>query len=173
MHYEFRKAETKDVNNIWDVLQQAIARRKEDGSRQWQDGYPNPEVVQSDIDKQAGFMLCDADTVIGYCAVFVNDEPAYEKIDGKWLTNGDFVAVHRVAVSDQYTGKGLAKIILRFVEEYAMSMQIVSIKADTNFDNPAMMKTFEKLGYSYCGEVYFRGGARRAYEKVLKPNFNL
>jgi hypothetical protein len=29
------------------------------------------------------------------------------------------------------------------------------------------MKIFEKLGYTLCGEVYFRGGARKAYEKVL------
>jgi hypothetical protein len=28
-----------------DILQQAIARRKADGSNQWQDGYPNPEVI--------------------------------------------------------------------------------------------------------------------------------
>jgi hypothetical protein len=30
---------------IWIILQQAIARRKADGSNQWQDGYPNPEVI--------------------------------------------------------------------------------------------------------------------------------
>jgi hypothetical protein len=38
---------------------------------------------------------------------------------------------------------------------------------DTNFDNLPMLNIFEKLGYTYCGEVYFRGSARRAYEKVL------
>ena len=44
---------------------------------------------------------------------------------------------------------------------------ILSIKADTNFDNAGMLRVFEKLGYTYCGEVYFRGAARRAYEKRL------
>ncbi len=40
---------------------------------------------------------------------------------------------------------------------------------DTNFDNTPMLRILEKLGYTYCGEVYFRGSARRAYEKVLAP----
>jgi hypothetical protein len=36
-------------------LQQAIARRKEDGSNQWQDGYQS-DGIQNDIDKNAGFV---------------------------------------------------------------------------------------------------------------------
>jgi len=168
MEYAFRKAEITDFNPIWDILSQAILRRKEDGSNQWQDGYPNPDVIKKDMECKAGFVLTDGDSVIGYCAVLINDEPEYLKIKGKWLTNEDFVVIHRVAISEDYIGKGLAKHILRFVEDYAMSNQIYSIKADTNFDNIAMMKTFEKLGYIYCGEVYFRGSPRRAYEKVLQ-----
>jgi hypothetical protein len=40
MTYNFRKATTSEIPQIWDILQQAIARRKEeDGSNQWQDGY--------------------------------------------------------------------------------------------------------------------------------------
>lgn len=30
-----------------------------------------------------------------------------------------------------------------------------------------MLKIIEKLGYKYCGEVYFRGVARKAFEKLL------
>ncbi|MES2853021.1 MAG: GNAT family N-acetyltransferase [Bacteroidota bacterium] len=152
---------------MWEILQQAIQRRKEDGSNQWQDGYPNPEVIQKDIEKGKGFVLVDGETIIGYSAVLINDEPAYEKIEGKWLTNGDFVVLHRVAISEKYLGKGLAKMILKYIEEFAISNNIYSIKADTNFDNIAMMKIFESSGYTYCGEVYFRGSPRKAYEKVL------
>lgn len=171
MAYTFRKAELADLHLIWDILQQAIIRRREDGSNQWQDGYPNLGVIQKDIERGAGFVLTEKDTIIGYVAVLVNDEPQYAKIEGEWLTSGDFVVVHRVAVSENYLGKGLAKRILGFVEDYAIDKHINSIKADTNFDNIAMMKTFENLGYVYCGEVYFRGSARRAYEKVLSKRY--
>ena len=36
-----RKAAFSELPIIWDILQQAIEQRKQDGSEQWQDGYPN------------------------------------------------------------------------------------------------------------------------------------
>ncbi len=167
MKYQFRKAEISDAAQIWEILRTAIARRKADGSNQWQDGYPNQEAVMKDIERGEGYVLTDGEAIAGYSAVIINDEPAYQNIEGKWLTNGDFVVVHRVAVSEQYIGKGLAKAILDNVEDFAVKSKIYSLKADTNFDNIAMIKTFERAGYSFCGQVYLRGMPRRAYEKVL------
>ena len=167
MNYHFRKAELSEITPIWEILQQAILRRKKDGSKQWQDGYPNKDVVQKDIEKGEGFVLVKEQRIIGYSAVLVNDEPAYEKIEGNWLTNDDFVVVHRVAISEKYLGKGYGKMILKRIEDFAVSKNVYSIKADTNFDNIAMMKIFESSGYIYCGEVYFRESSRKAYEKVL------
>lgn len=171
MNYHFRKAELSEIAPIWEILQQAIIRRKEDGSKQWQDGYPNPEVVQKDIEQGEGFVLVNGGTIIGYSAVLINDEPAYAEIEGNWLSNDDFVVIHRVAISEKYLGKGLAKMIIKNIEDFALSNNIYSIKADTNFDNTAMIKIFENSGYAYCGEVYFRGSSRKAYEKVLVKSF--
>lgn len=170
MNYQFRKALQSDIPEIWLILQQAIKHRKEDGSKQWQNGYPNPEVIQKDIYKDAGYVLTEEETIVGYCALLINDEPVYENIVGKWLSNDDYVILHRVAISDSYLGKGLAKKIVEYSEDYARSKNIYSIKADTNFDNPAMINIFEKLGYSFCGEVQFEGGSRKAYEKLLIRN---
>jgi RimJ/RimL family protein N-acetyltransferase len=167
MNFEFRKAEPLDKGAIWAILQEAILRRRNDGSDQWQDGYPNQDVVSADIEKDAGFVLTEEDKVIGYCAVFTNDEPEYANIEGKWLSHGDFLVVHRIAIAGYYAGKGLAKEILLNVEHLALAKNIFSIKVDTNFDNIAMIKTFEKLEYVYCGEVTFRGNPRRAYEKIV------
>ncbi len=167
MNYSFRKATTCEIPAIWEILQNAIARRKEDGSEQWQDGYPNPDVIQKDIQADAGFVLTDEEKIIGYCAVIINDEPEYAKIVGKWLTNDDFVVFHRLAISENYLGKGLSKKIIEDIEDFAINKNIYSVKADTNFDNLAMLKIFQTLGYSFCGNVYFRGGERKAFEKVL------
>lgn len=166
----FRKAELPEADAVWKILQQAVLRRKNDGSQQWQDGYPNFETVTSDIEKGVGYVLTDNEKVIGYSAVIFNDEPAYEAIEGKWLSEGDFVVVHRVAVSEDYVGKGLSKTIFRYIEELAVWNSVFSVRADTSFDNPAMLKTFENLGYTYCGEVYFRESARKAFEKLLKES---
>ena len=167
MNYDFRKATASEMPQIWTIIQQAIVRRKNDGSQQWQDGYPNEDVIRTDIAKDFGYVLTDNDTIVGYAAILFNDEPAYEQLKGTWLTNGDFAVVHRVAISDDYLGKGLAQKVFLFTEDLAIENNIFSIKVDTNFDNIPMLKILEKLGYTYCGEVTFRGGIRKAFEKKL------
>ena len=168
MNYHFRKAEIGEIGEIWTILQQAIARRKNEGSNQWQDGYPNPEVVQNDIEKEYAYVLTEAENIIGYCAVVFNYEPEYSKIEGKWLTNLDFIVIHRLALAENYLGKNLSKMMIEFVEDLAKINDIYSIKVDTNHDNIPMLKIFEKSGFSFCGIVHFRGSPRRAYEKVLE-----
>jgi GNAT superfamily N-acetyltransferase len=167
MNYNFRKAVLTDVPQIWEIIQQAILRRKKDGSQQWQDGYPNVSVIEEDILKGVGYVLTDNETISGYTAIMINDEPAYANLEGKWLTNEDFVVVHRLAVSDNYIGQGLAQKMMLCTEEIALENNIFSVKVDTNFDNIPMLKIFEKLGYTYCGEVMLRGGIRKAFEKKL------
>lgn len=168
MNYQFRLAIETEIPQIWSILQQAIERRKNDGSNQWQNGYPNPETVQDDIAKGHGFVLTEGETLVSYGAVIINDEPAYLDIKGKWLTNDDFVVVHRVAISEAYLGKGLVQKMFAYIEDFARKNKIYSIKVDTNFDNQAMLRIMEKLGYTFCGEVYFSGSPRKAFEKVLE-----
>lgn len=169
MKYRFEKATLTQAEQIWQILSNAITRRKNDGSDQWQDGYPNPSVIEMDIKGGNGFVIADNNVVVAYCAILINDEPEYAKIKGHWLTDSDFVVFHRVAVSALYLGQGLSKLMLRFIEEFAIRNNIYSIRADTNFDNKAMLAVFQKAGYIYCGEVSFRGSPRKAFEKVLKP----
>lgn len=171
MDYKIRvslqKATISQSSKIWEIIQTAIDRRKVDGSNQWQDGYPNLAVVENDIEKEQGFVLMADHNIVGYCAILINDEPEYKNIEGEWLSDTDFVVFHRVAIAEEYLGKGLAKKMMTMIEEFALNNSIYSVKADTNFDNIAMLTLFEKLGYTYCGEVYFRGSARKAFEKTL------
>lgn len=167
MSLEFRRAKLSELNEIWRIIQHAIARRKADGSNQWQDGYPNPDILMKDINKEQGFVLIKDHKIVGYSAVLINDEPQYDDIDGEWLTNGDFVVFHRVAISPDFLGQGYAKRLIGFIHDFAKEKGINSVKADTNFDNPAMLRLFEKMGYSYCGGVLINGSPRKAYEKVL------
>lgn len=162
-----RPALPEEATKIWEILQQSIERRKKDGSAQWQDGYPNLQSVNTDISKNEGFVITVNDKIAVYGALIVNDEPAYDDIEGKWLTDGDFVVIHRVAVDEEFHGTGLVQTFFEKSEEFARQNSIFSIKVDTNYDNGAMLHVLKKLNYTYCGEVYFRGSSRKAFEKVL------
>jgi GNAT superfamily N-acetyltransferase len=162
-----RKADISEVPQIWSILQDAIEQRRQDGSTQWQDGYPNELTIQNDIQNGYAYVLTEDESILCYAAIIFEKEPAYEEIQGKWLTNGDYAVVHRVAASKLAKGKGIATKLFKNIEQICITNNIYSIKVDTNFDNIPMLKILEKLDYSYCGEVFFRGAARKAFEKKL------
>lgn len=165
-----QKATTSQIPAIWEILQQAIEQRRLDGSQQWQDGYPNPDTIQNDINNGNGYVLLDNEVIIAYAAIIFEIEPAYNELVGEWLTNDDYVVIHRVATSNAVKGKGVATHLFKLIEDLSIEQGVFSIKVDTNFDNIPMLRIMDKLGYTYCGEVFFRGSARRAYEKVLRKS---
>lgn len=164
---EFRKAKESEIDEVWEILQYAIARRKSDGSRQWQDGYPNLDSIRNDLKNDWAYVIADEQGVLAYGAVILDGEPAYIDIEGEWLSSGDYVVLHRVAAAERAKGMGIATYFFTYVEDLALSQNVHSIKVDTNFDNIAMLKILDRLGYQYCGEVYFRGSARKAFEKLI------
>ena len=164
---EFRKAIAAEVDDIWTIIQYAIEKRKADGSQQWQDGYPNRDSIVSDIANDHGYVIVDEYGVLGYGAVIFEIEPAYTDIEGQWLSDGEYVVIHRVAASERAKGLGIATHFFRYVETLAKENDVHSVKVDTNYDNIAMLRILDKLGYQYCGEVYFRGSARKAFEKLV------
>ncbi|MFM1877993.1 MAG: hypothetical protein RLZZ241_859 [Bacteroidota bacterium] len=162
-----RPATSKDATTIWVIIQQAIAQRKRDGSEQWQNGYPSETTVLEDINKGYGYVLEDNRGVLAYAAILFENEPAYEEITGAWVSNGPYTVVHRVATADAFKGQGIGLMLMEKIEQLSLSRRIFSIKVDTNFDNIPMLKILDRLQYTYCGEVFFCGDMRKAYEKVL------
>ncbi len=122
---EFRKATIKDFSAIWEIIKFAIESRKIDGSKQWQDGYPNTETIFSDIENGYGYVLVENKQLLFYSAIIFDIEPAYEAIEGKWLTNGDYCTVHRMAVAPTAVSKGLAteKCITKHYPDQAFTLK--------------------------------------------------
>ena len=163
-----RQATINDFLEIWNVIQQAILKRKNEGSNQWQDGYPNLEIIEDDISNGFGNVIVNNEnSIIGYVAIIDEIEPAYTAIEGKWLNDDPYIVIHRLAVAQDITIKGLGTWTMQEIENIALEKDIHSIKVDTNFDNIAMLRVFDKLDYIYCGEVNFGGGIRKAFQKIL------
>lgn len=165
------KAVLEDIDAIWKILEQAILKRKEEGSNQWQDGYPNIDVIRNDIYNNCGYVVKINNTeIIAYAAISDKEESAYNELEGEWLTDNPYIVIHRLAVSQENKIKGLGTWIMQEAENIALSKNITSIKVDTNFDNVGMLRVFEKLGYKFCGEVQYRGDKRNAFEKIILNN---
>lgn len=183
----FRKAVPEDSGAAWSILKAAKERMRLEGRTQWQGTYPSPDSVEDDIRKGYGHVLevfpsgnvsSDSDTVMDVCsgsamtavaaygAVVFDGEPAYDALEGKWLSEQPYVAVHRLAVAGGFAGRGLAQHFLQEAAKLAVSMGIHSFKVDTNHDNVQMLHILDKLGFSFCGTVRYES-PRLAFEKLI------
>ena len=165
-----RPAMLSEIEEIMPVFAQARAAIAELGIDQWQDGYPTAEHIADDIEKGYGYVLCVKGKVEGYFAMLPDGEPTYDKIyDGNWLTDGDYMTVHRMAMSDAMRGQGGAAEAMRYAVSRALRAGMQSVRIDTHQGNLRMRKFLEKQGFSTCGTIYLANGASRvAYQRDLR-----
>jgi RimJ/RimL family protein N-acetyltransferase len=166
---EFRKATLKDVPQIMNIIYKAQENFRIKGIDQWQNNYPNEEIIIDDINKGYGFVLSENDYIIGYVAISFDGEETYNKIyDGQWLSNGEYAVIHRIAINENYKGRGYSYKIMENVEKYCKDNGVYSIKVDTHIKNIPMQRIMERLNYIYCGKIYLKDGSERiAFEKLL------
>ncbi|MGI6537553.1 MAG: GNAT family N-acetyltransferase [Caldicoprobacterales bacterium] len=166
---EFRRAVVSDINRIMDIIKQAQAYLKEQGIDQWQNNYPNPEVIREDIEKGYGYVLLKDGKIIGTAAVSFDGEKTYEKIyDGNWLSSFDYAVIHRIAVDSDFKGQGFASVIIKNVEKMCSDKGVYSVRVDTHEDNKSMQRLLEKNGFQFCGIIYLADNSKRlAFEKLV------
>lgn len=166
---EFRRTVLDDVDNVMEIIKQAQAYFKEQGIDQWQNNYPNVEVISEDIANGHSYVLVKDNNIIATVAVSFDGEKTYESIyEGEWITNGEFAVIHRIAVDNNYKGLGISSEIIKHIEKLCLDRRVGSIKADTHEENLSMQKLLKKNDFKYCGIIYLESGNRRvAFEKVI------
>lgn len=164
---KLRPATNADLPRMWEMILQAKAQMYRENKQQWDESYPLPTHLQADIDKGYAHVLEEEGSVIAYGAIAFDGEPAYDAIDGKWLSVQPYVVLHRLAVADEAKRKGVAVRFFQEVMKLALSKGIHSFKVDTNFDNLYMHKVLSKCGFEYCGEIHYPRGDRWGYELIL------
>jgi GNAT superfamily N-acetyltransferase len=167
----FRNGNKADLSRMMEIVRQAQISIGKLGIDQWQNGYPTEEIMHNDV--KNGYSLVgttDVGKIIAIATIIYNNEPTYDRIyDGEWLSRGDFVVVHRMAVAEESRQKGIASKLLREIEKQAIIKNIPSFKIDTHEGNIPMRRTFESNGFTYCGRIFLQNGNPRvAYEKELR-----
>ena len=165
-----RLAEKKDIDKIMQIIADARESIGRLGIDQWQYGYPTRDIVKEDISLERSFVVIDDDGVV--CATFalmLNGEPTYKKIYcGAWIGDGEYLALHRIAINSDRKGKGIAEEIISFISSFGRTHGYSSIKVDTHVGNIPMRKMLEKNGFEYCGTIHLLDGQERvAYEKII------
>lgn len=167
MEYVFGLAEKNDLTRIMEIIGQAKNQMYREGKRQWDDSYPARQHIAADIDAGNGYVLFLSGRVIAYGAIVFSGEPAYTSIQGRWLSDRQFVVLHRLAVADEVKRQGIATRFMEEAENLSRAKGFHSSRIDTNCDNVYMQRILEKRNFIYCGEIFYERGSRMAYEKLI------
>ena len=163
---EIRMAYPNEINRIMEIIQDGKDSLATAGVDQWQDGYPDQEIIFEDILESRGYVAVENQEVVAYAALYKGNEAAYNDIyDGKWEhDNYLYISFHRVAVAKEAAGRGVAQTFLQGLIEGEKGPDF---RCDTHPDNKVMQHLLEKLGFHYCGKVPI-DGVRLAYQKIKR-----
>lgn len=166
---EFRRTVEEDVNRVMEIIKQAQDYFKECNIDQWQNGYPNLQIIKEDIKNGWSYVLLKDNDIVATAAISFDKETTYERIhDGKWLSNDAYAVIHRIAVDRNLKGLGLGAEIMKEAEKLMLSRGVHSIKIDTHEHNISMQKLLKKNGFQYCGVIYLEDHSKRvAFEKII------
>ncbi|WP_338597739.1 GNAT family N-acetyltransferase [Clostridium baratii] len=166
---KLRKSVNEDINNIMQIIDEAKEALKEQGIDQWQNGYPNADVIRNDILNNDSYVFIKNNEIVATSAVSFDGEKTYDKIyDGNWISNDEFAVIHRIAISNKYKGTGIASEIIKMIENICLDKNVHSIKVDTHEFNMPMQKLLKKNDFKYCGVIYLEDKSKRvAFEKIF------
>ena len=164
---EIRLAFPNEVDAVMKVIEDARKTLAKSGSDQWQNGYPNADIIIDDIISGQAYVALEEGELLAYAAVTKSPEKAYEAIyEGDWQDgDSEYLVFHRIAVAADVQGQGIAQT---FLEGLIEGFDYLDFRSDTHAENKAMQHIFEKLGFKKVGKVPV-AGERLAYQK-LKSN---
>ena len=175
MDINIRKSTRQDLCALMPIFAEARSTIKALGIDQWQNGYPNADVILEDIAGGESYSgVCDGE-ICGTFALIEHGEHTYDRIvDGAWLTgdsigeNPTYFAIHRVAILVKTRGCGISTAIIDYAAAAARLAGKRSLRIDTHRGNVVMRRMLEKHGFAHCGTIFLQDGAERvAYEKAL------
>jgi GNAT superfamily N-acetyltransferase len=166
MNPAIRHASLVDAPALLQLTRDCIAAMRAAGIEQWDEVYPNAEVIARDIAAGALQVMCENDGIAACITIDRHMDPLWKDLD--WNADGDPCAVvHRLMVHPAHQGRGIAKHFMIHAEIVARKMDCRSIRLDCFLQNPASMALYPKLGYRRTGTAQMRKGPFAGFEKLL------
>lgn len=168
MNIKIRTGRSEDLMVIMDMVSRCTKVMQDGGSDQWNDQYPNMDVIGEDLKRGALFVAEGEGRILGMVVLDQNQEEHFETVDWKQV-EGPHLIMHRLAVDPLAQGQGIARKLVTFAEEFALREGFRSIRLDTYSKNVAALKLYHGLGYDLRGEVNYPG--RVASFPVFEKDF--
>jgi ribosomal protein S18 acetylase RimI-like enzyme len=167
MEYQFRQAGPEDIKEVTALYKNAIQHMIDGDIYQWDEIYPNEEVLTGDIMNREMYLLIGDEILLACIVINDNQDEAYGSAIWKY-SEGRIAVIHRLCVNHEYQGIGIGRKTMQLAEGIIKNSGYSSIRLDAFSDNPFARKLYEKLGYTYVGIVRFRKGLFYLLEKCCQ-----
>lgn len=163
---KIRKATLKDLNIVFQIFKTAIKVMDSNCILQWDDIYPDKDILNKDIQKEEMFLGEIEGKIV---SVFVLNQEYEEEYDnGNWKhVESKFAVIHRLCVNPIFQNKKIGTKTVNKIEEMLRQNGIESIRLDAFSLNPYALKLYKNLGYIKVGKVEWRKGQFYLFEKLL------
>ena len=173
-----RRAQRQDLTVIMKIIDDAKELLKKNGSPQWQNGYPDQETFTQDIVMQTNWILINDNKVVATATLQLTPEPTYRNItQGQWQQPDEpYATIHRVAISSNYRGQGLSKLLFSNLLTVGQMQGIKNFRVDTHRSNKAMQHIAENFNFKKRGIIKVNDQndpERLAYELNLGSHHKL
>lgn len=149
------KATLQDLESILPVYERAREYMRRTGNpNQWKTTNPTLEMITEDIENGNLYLLISENGIEAVFAFIKGADPTYNVIDGAWLNDKPYCAVHRVASAGK--SRGVLKLCMDYCLQFTSEIRI-----DTHEDNKIMQHSLEKLGFKRCGIIKLLNGEPR------------
>ena len=164
-----RKAEISDLKNIMLMYKSCVTGMIANGIDQWDESYPNTEVIMGDLIAQTYFVVIENEIIIAGINIDQNQDDTYLALDWKDKKN-QFLVVHRLAVKVEFWNDGIGKSLMLFTENLVIEKGLHSIRLDTYSGNPKAMEFYRRLGYRELGTIDLKPNKDKyhCFEKIIK-----
>ena len=165
-----RRTDYGDLPAVMEIINAAKRFFRENGIDQWQRGTPNEEMIKEDIKNGESYVAEIDGKVCATVMISLRGEPTYRVINnGKWLNDGSYGVLHRIAVSPDCKKSGIATAFVKKAEEITREAGFLSLRADTHNDNKPMRGMLTKNGFTLCGGITLADGSSRwGFEKIIE-----
>lgn len=166
MKIEYRLANMDDLSRVFSLVCDAIITMEKQNINQWDELYPNQQILMEDIEKEQLYVGFVDDRI---AVIFVlNQECDDAYVNGEWKEkNKPFYVIHRLCVNPNFQNQGVAKHTMLYIQDKLVSMGIEAIRLDAYLKNPFALKLYEDLGYEKVGYADWRKGRFNLMEKYL------
>lgn len=152
-----QQADWQDITDIYTIARSFM--RQTGNPTQWGDKNPDPAVIRRDMAQGNFYVLEREGRVQAVFSFLPGEDPTYGEIDGAWLSDRPYWAIHRVASRGE--AHGLTGEIFTWCMDRCGHLRI-----DTHADNKPMQRAIEK--FRLCLLRHHQGPRRHAQDLPLR-----